>query len=308
MTDANDYLSGLFGNGSGVGAVDAYGKNVAAGAAQGALSAGQAGTRMTDLYMKDYQPYDKKFMGYVDSIGTDAYRAQQRGQAMTGVQQQIDAQKQAQGRQMAAMGVNPNSARFAATNGLLAQQGALSKTMAGMGADRNAREEWKSGLGAINAMGLKMGELGTKNMAVASDLGRTGLAAADLGAAAGDRNTQAGASATSAGAAAMNASTASARMGQDQAQFDKNYGLNLGKLALDREALTSGNYLKQQGIDATNSTNSFGNTLVSGLAGAGTKYLFSKDGMQTMSNLLNGGSSNLPASNGWTWGQDFVDF
>lgn len=301
MTDANDYLSGLFGNGSGVGAVDTYGKNVAAGAAQGALSAGQTGMRMSDMYLKDYQPYDKKFMGYVDSIGTDGYRAQQRGQAMTGVQQQIDAQQQAQARRMAAMGVNPNSARFAATNGLLAQQGALSKTMAGMGADRNAREEWKSGLGAINAMGLKMGELGTKNMAVASDLGRTGLAAADLGAAAGDRNTQANASATSAGASAMNAGTAAAKLGMDQEQFNKNYGLNLGRLALDRETLTTGNAFKQQGVDEK----SFGNSLVSGLAGAGTKWLFTKDGMSTMKDLF---TPSLPASSGWTWGQDFIDF
>lgn len=315
----------LFGGNSGVAGVDAYGKNVANAAGLAASATGQAGMRMNDLYFNQYQPYDQKLMNVVDNMGTEAYRAQQRGQAMTGVQQQADAARQQQARKMAAMGVNPNSGAFAAMNGAMNQNLALGKVGAAMAADRGARDEYKQGLGAINAMGMKLSEAGQKNMAVSADMGRVGLMGADVGSAALDRQTNAGASATSAGAAAMNASTNAAKVAQDgdqfnrtfersgdqfnrtlasqNAQFDKTYGINLGKLALDREALTTGNYFKQQGIDTEADKNSFGNVALNTVLAAGTKWALTPDGMTTIGNgfdwltgKLFGGSSGGSAS------------
>lgn len=289
----NDFLSTVFGGNGGVGAVDAYGKNVAGAAAQGAGAMGQAGIQGIQSYVGQYLPYDRKLMSHVDSIGTDAYRAQQRGQAVNAVQQQTDLQRQVMNRNMTRMGVDPNSARFASMNGMMAGQTALNKVMAANAADRSARDEWVKGLGAINAMGGKLAESSQKSMQTAADMGRVGLLGADLGANASDRATNAYANSASAAAssqnAATNAATNAANAARQATDADRTYSLNLGRLALDREALTSGNLFKQQGIDTTNKTNSFGNVVLSGLAGAGTKYVFSKDGMETLGGLFGGG-------------------
>lgn len=292
----NDFLSTVFGGNGGVGAVDAYGKNVAGAAAQGAGAMGQAGIQGIQSYVGQYLPYDAKLMSHVDNIGTDAYRAQQRGQAVNAVQQQTDLQRQVMNRNMTRMGVDPNSARFASMNGMMAGQTALNKVMAANAADRSARDEWVKGLGAINAMGGKLAESSQKSMQTAADMGRVGLLGADLGANASDRSTNASANSASAAAASQNAAAASqnaatnaANAARQATNADRTYSLNLGRLALDREALTSGNLFKQQEIDTTNKTNSFGNVVLSGLAGAGTKYVFSKDGMETLGGLFGGG-------------------
>ena len=300
----NDFLSTVFGGNGGVGAVDAYGKNVAGAAAQGAGAMGQAGIQGIQSYVGQYLPYDRKLMSHVDSIGTDAYRAQQRGQAVNAVQQQTDLQRQVMNRNMTRMGVDPNSARFASMNGMMAGQTALNKVMAANAADRSARDEWVKGLGAINAMGGKLAESSQKSMQTAADMGRVGLLGADLGAIASDRATNAYANSASAAASSQNAATNAAnaarqatdadriyslnlaKAARQATDADRTYSLNLGRLALDREALTSGNLFKQQVIDTTNKTNSFGNVVLSGLAGAGTKYVFSKDGMETLGSLL----------------------
>ena len=285
----NDFLSTVFGGNGGVGAVDAYGKNVAGAAAQGAGAMGQAGIQGIQSYVGQYLPYDRKLMSHVDSIGTDAYRAQQRGQAVNAVQQQTDLQRQVMNRNMTRMGVDPNSARFASMNGMMAGQTALNKVMAANAADRSARDEWVKGLGAINAMGGKLAESSQKSMQNAADMGRVGLLGADLGAGASDRATNAYANSASAAASSQNAATNAAIAARQATDADRTYSLNLGRLALEREALTSGNLFKQQGIDTTNKTNSFGNVVLSGLAGAGTKYVFSKDGMETLGGLFGGG-------------------
>ena len=282
----NDFLSTVFGGNGGVGAVDAYGKNVAGAAAQGAGAMGQAGIQGIQSYVGQYLPYDRKLMSHVDSIGTDAYRAQQRGQAVNAVQQQTDLQRQVMNRNMTRMGVDPNSARFASMNGMMAGQTALNKVMAANAADRSARDEWVKGLGAINAMGGKLAESSQKSMQTAADMGRVGLLGADLGAGASDRATNAYANSASAAASSQNAATNAAIAARQATDADRTYSLNLGRLALEREALTSGNLFKQQVIDTTNKTNSFGNVVLSGLAGAGTKYVFSKDGMETLGSLL----------------------
>lgn len=261
--DAAGWLNQLYsvpaGTPGGVPAIDAYGKNVGAAMAQGAQFAGQAGASMTGSYLNDYQPYDKKFMNYADNLGTDGYRAQQRGMAMAGVQQQGNAQMQAQNRQMMAMGVNPNSARFQANNAAMAQQIAMNKVTAAMGADRSARDEWGKALGTINAMGVKVGEMGIKNMGLAGDLSKVGMVGADLGASAADRQTNAGAAATGAGAAAMNAGTNATKVGQD-------YQLGLGKLALDKYGTDKQwDYYNRQldsNIDKGSLGNTFGNMAV----------------------------------------------
>lgn len=285
----NDFLSTVFGGNGGVGAVDAYGKNVAGAAAQGAGAMGQAGIQGIQSYVGQYLPYDRKLMSHVDSIGTDAYRAQQRGQAVNAVQQQTDLQRQVMNRNMTRMGVDPNSARFASMNGMMAGQTALNKVMAANAADRSARDEWVKGLGAINAMGGKLAESSQKSMQTAADMGRVGLLGADLGAIASDRANNAYANSASAAASSQNAATHAANAARQATDADRTYSLNLGRLALDREALTSGILFKQQGIDTTNKTNSFGNVVLSGLAGAGTKYVFSKDGMETLGGLFGGG-------------------
>ena len=282
----NDFLSTVFGGNGGVGAVDAYGKNVAGAAAQGAGAMGQAGIQGIQSYVGQYLPYDRKLMSHVDSIGTDAYRAQQRGQAVNAVQQQTDLQRQVMNRNMTRMGVDPNSARFASMNGMMAGQTALNKVMAANAADRSARDEWVKGLGAINAMGGKLAESSQKSMQTAADMGRVGLLGADLGAGASDRATNAYANSASAAASSQNAATNAAIAARQATDADRTYSLNLGRLALEREALTSGNLFKQQEIDTTNKTNSFGNVVLSELAGAGTKYVFSKDGMETLGSLL----------------------
>ena len=282
----NDFLSTVFGGNGGVGAVDAYGKNVAGAAAQGAGAMGQAGIQGIQSYVGQYLPYDRKLMSHVDSIGTDAYRAQQRGQAVNAVQQQTDLQRQVMNRNMTRMGVDPNSARFASMNGMMAGQTALNKVMAANAADRSARDEWVKGLGAINAMGGKLAESSQKSMQTAADMGRVGLLGADLGAGASDRATNAYANSASAAASSQNAATNAAIAARQATDADRTYSLNLGRLALEREALTSGNLFKQQVIDTTNKTNSSGNVVLSALAGAGTKYVFSKDGMETLGSLL----------------------
>lgn len=265
---SNEWMDSLFSaptTQGGVAAVDAYGKNVAAGMAQGATATGRLGTGGMASYMTDYQPYDKKFMAHVDNLGTDSYRAQQRGQAMTDVGIQMGNAQQAVNRNMARMGVNPNSAAFASTQGQLALQGALGKVQAGMAADRGARDEWVKGVGAINAMGNKVNENSLRAMTVAGDLGKTGMMGADLGASSADRQTQAGASATSAGASALNASTGMTNAATQARQVDNSYQLGLGRLALDRYNIdtNSANLAK---------SNSLGNVFGSTAAGYLTKY------------------------------------
>lgn len=275
--DINQYLSQLFSLDSlpqGVPGVEEYGRTmgVAAGnAAQGAT--GVAGQLMGS-YMSDYQPYDREFMRYVDTLGSEAYRGQQRAQAMNAVQMQSDMQRQQMERQGAAAGVNYGDPRFAFLRGQMAQQTALNKVMAALGSDRSSRDEWAKGLGAINAMGLKVGELGTKTFGLANDAAKTGLMAMDLGPAARARETNANAAMTSAGAAGAGAAAS-------MHNADLNYKLGLGKLALDR-------YQIENGIKA----NSLGNVFGSTLAGAGANWLVN-GGLNAIGKGLSGGLSGL---------------
>lgn len=304
MDAQQDFLAQLFSMptqyGAGVGGIDAYGRNIAASAAQGGLTAGGNGLDMTRAYMDEYRPYDREFMQYVDGIGTDAYAATERARAMGGVQMQTDAQNQQMARQAAAQGISMADPRYAFMRGQQAQQTALSKVMAAMGSDRSTRDEWTKGLGAINAMGLNVGKLGTANLDAATNLGKLGLAAMDSGAAATDRrdqvSAQAAAGMASASASAANAEAANLNARTNAKNSENNYQLGLGKLALDRYGLETGNALNTRKLDDAADANSFSNTFLSSAGGAATNWLVN-GGLKTLgngvSNLFGGGSTNL---------------
>lgn len=299
--DADGWSSQLFsmpqGGGGGVSAVDAYGKNIAAGAALSANAFGRAGMQGIADYENVYKPYDKKIMTMVDAMGTDAYRSQQRGQAMTDVGIQAGAAQQAMNRNMARMGVNPNSGAFAAAGGQMAMQTALGKAQAAASADRNARDDYMKGLGTVNSMGTSAAGVAQKNLLAASEMGKVGLAGADLGAAATDRANQAAASMASAAAAGMsaqasmrNADTNANKLVQDGIQFgqtlaqqtlrDKNtYDLGRGELAV-----------RTMSANAATQANSLPNVFGSALAGGAAKVLTSPSTWQTMGNLFGGGN------------------
>lgn len=290
--DVNQYLSTLFASPdmaampAGVAGVDAYGRHVAGGAGRAADFTSSQAAALGSAYLNDYMPYDRKFMGYVDTLGSEAYRGQERARAMNDVTLQAEAARQQMERQGAAAGVNYGDPRFAFLRGQLAAQTALGKVMAAAGSDRNARDEWAKGLGAINAMGLRVGELGLRNMDAANNLAKTGLMGMDMGAAAADRNTQAAASMTSAGASAANAAT-------NARNTDLNYQLGLGRLALERYNIDTGNAFRTRQLDEQARMGSFGNTFLSTLAGAGSNWLINggigKIG-SGLSNILGGGS------------------
>lgn len=337
--DANGWSSQLFsmpqGGAGGVSAVDAYGKNVANNAAVSANAFSRAGMQGIADYENVYKPYDKKIMTMVDAMGTDAYRSQQRGQAMTDVGIQAGAAQQAMARNMARMGVNPNSGAFAAAGGQMAMQTALGKAQAAASADRNSRDEYMKGLGTVNAMGTSAAGVAQKNLLAAAEMGKVGLAGADLGAAATDRANHAAASMASAAAAGtsaqaslMNAGTNAAKLTQDGKQFDdtlaqtkvrdqNTYDLGRGTLAVNK--LTADNTAK---------ANSFGNVVGSTAAGGLARWLTSPGGMQTMGNLYSSGTNSsgytladgsfsvvppgsytsLPQIDGVNWGEDWLDF
>lgn len=165
----------------GAAAVQAWGRNAANAATQASQGYGQAGLRMLKSYENEYQPYDRQFMRHVDNIGTDSYRAQQRGQAMTDIGMQAGQQMQAMNRNMARMGIDPTSGAAARMGGLMAQQTALNKVVAAMGADRSARDEWAKGLGVINAMGKGVNEMSNKTAATATGYGDFALKALGTG-------------------------------------------------------------------------------------------------------------------------------
>lgn len=316
---STNWVDNLFSSpsgGSGPAAVDAYGKNVASAAAFGASGMGDAGLKMTNSYLNEYQPYDRKLMSHVDNLGTDSYRSAQRGKAMTDVGIQMGNAQQAMNRNMARMGVDPTSGAAARMGGQLMMQGALGKVQAASAADAAARDEYVKGLGAVNQMGIRTGELGLKSAAMGGDLAKVGLMGADLGAAAYDRNTQAQASMTSAGAAAQNASTNAAKVAQDAAQFaqsleldrtklaqqneqfgktndlalgrldwDKQYGM--GNLAVNRYQIDTNKGLREQEIATAAKAGSLPNMIGSTAAAVGTRYV-----LDALGNWVKTGFSN----------------
>lgn len=258
---------GTAAGGQNLNAASTYGQNMAAGAIPLLSEQADNGRGLRSSYTNDYKPYDRKFMDYVDSVGTEAYRAQQRGRAVNSVQQQSDQQRGALARQMAASGVNPNSGRMAAMSSSIAQQTALNKVIAAMGADRNARDEWSKGLGAINAMGLSVAKLGQQDTAQAVDIARLGLSAADM------------------------ASQAEARLANTNLQAG-NLGLNWAKLTGDNTYRDKQFEFDKSKFEWAKTQNGAGKVLGNTIVGAATSAL--------TNSLVSGAGKNI-ATSVWDW-------
>lgn len=115
-------------------------------------------------YMKNtFRPLEEQMVQDAKDYNTDAEFERQAGQAAADVASRSGIERDANERQMAAMGVNPNSGRFQAGN----QQSAL--LSAGMGA------------GAMNQARQNASNIGYARMMDATGLGR-GLAGASQGA------------------------------------------------------------------------------------------------------------------------------
>lgn len=267
---------------------DKYGRNMASMATQGVEAANGLGMKLGESYATDYQPYDKKFMQHVDMLGSDAYKAQQRGRAVAGVQQASDQQLGQMERRMASMGM-ANPALMAKMQSQTAAQTALGKAAAAMDSDQKARGEWVQGIGAINTMGLKTGELGTKYLQMGSELGKVGLAGADMGAGAAARKMQADASMASAAAAGSNASANALNAQTNATKTANDYQINLGTLATKMHEINTGNAFKQSELDVSKGKSSFPSQVVStgvGILGSAATSYFAKNGLNGVSNLL----------------------
>ncbi|GAB3359134.1 hypothetical protein [Giesbergeria giesbergeri] len=267
---------------------DRYGRNMAGMASQGAEAANGLGMQLGQSYAADYQPYDKKFMQHVDMLGSDAYKAQQRGRAVAGVQQASDQQLGQMERRMASMGM-ANPSLMAKMQSQTAAQTALGKSAAAMDSDQKARGEWVQGIGAINTMGLKTGELGTKYLQMGSELGKVGLAGADMGAGAAARKMQADASMASAAAAGSNASASALNAQTNATKTANDYQLGLGSLATRMHEINTGNAFKQSQLDVLKGQSSLPSQVVStglGILGSAATSYFAKNGWNGVSNLL----------------------
>lgn len=270
---------------------DKYGRNMASMATQGVEAANGLGMKLGESYANDYQPYDKKFMQHVDMLGSDAYKAQQRGRAVAGVQQASDQQLGQMERRMASMGM-ANPALMAKMQSQTAAQTALGQVSAAMDSDQKARGEWVQGIGAINTMGLKTGELGTKYLQMGSELGKVGLAGADMGAGAAARKMQADASMASAAAAGSNASASALNAQTNATKTANDYQLGLGSLAARMHEINTGNTLNQAKLDVLKGQSSLPSQVAStglGILGSAATSYFAKNGLNGMSNLLGTG-------------------
>lgn len=183
-------------------------------------------TAMADRYDREFAPYQRKMMNQVDQYGSEDYQASQRGIRMADVQQQADMGYQTALRDNLRMG-NPNGGRLAALQNQRAMATALGKVQAAASSDRDLRDTYIKGLGAVNSMGTDMaktaqgwGQIGTDN----AKIGATwGLGTGELG--------------------------LKAREG------DRNYALNWGKLGIDKYGIDKGVQMNSDKIDAAKEDN-----------------------------------------------------
>lgn len=69
-------------------------------------------TEAEDHYKQNFKPLEERFAADAAKAGSQAEQDMASGAAGADVQRQIDVQREASGRSMASMGVNPNSGRF----------------------------------------------------------------------------------------------------------------------------------------------------------------------------------------------------
>lgn len=92
-------------------------------------------------YTGTFQPLQDQYIKDAQEWASPDRMAARVGQAQAGVQTQVDNATGTMNRSMEAMGVNPNSGRFAATNQTAGLQGALAVAGAGNVARRDVRNE-----------------------------------------------------------------------------------------------------------------------------------------------------------------------
>jgi hypothetical protein len=116
-----------------------------------------------DHYKKNFQPLEERFAADAAKAGSQAEQDMASGAAGADVQRQIDMQREASGRAMASMGVNPNSGRF-------------------QGADRSAQIMGAAAkVGTMNAAAAAEKNRGDQMRLAATQLGR-GISGASLAA------------------------------------------------------------------------------------------------------------------------------
>lgn len=133
-----------------------------------------------------------KLVSDANSFNTEARRNELAAQAGADVEQAFGAQRGSTSRQMARMGVNPNSGRFAAMTGQMDMAQAAAKAGAMTGARSRAREEGRAltdkatnALAGYPAMGMQTTGQGAQLAAGGINLANQGLAGLNSGLATG---------------------------------------------------------------------------------------------------------------------------
>lgn len=128
-----------------------------------------AGKSFGDYHAREYAPYEQKLRQEVDRLGSPEYLAQQRGLAMAGVQQQYDNTMRQSARDMARMGVTPDSGRAMALRQQGAVQNAAAKVNAAAQAEGLVRKDYLGGLGAVHTAGMDVSKAGQQWAALGND-------------------------------------------------------------------------------------------------------------------------------------------
>lgn len=209
-----------------------------------ASNTGASGVMMGD-YNSVYRPAGAKFGAEVDQLGTEAYKTQQRSQAMADVQSQISSQADQNSRAMSRMGVNPSSGRAIAMQNQNAITGAAAKAGAAANSDRAVQSQYMSGLKDMSSMGL------------------------DLTKAANAMDS----SAQKWSALGTDASQAGAKLGMDYGKLTAQQADAYGTVAARAGGLANSTATTNAALQAQKDSNSIPNMLVAGAAKAGSTYL-----------------------------------
>lgn len=149
--------------------IDALTKQVTEAQLASQTQANQWAADDRSRYETVYQPLEDKYVDTATNWDSAEREASQAGEARADVQNASDLQRQTSNRQMAAMGVNPNSGRFAATQ----RSGETATALASAGAANNARNTVRQQGIAMQADAINMGKGLPSQAASASSLGLT---------------------------------------------------------------------------------------------------------------------------------------
>lgn len=141
-------------------------------------------------YNKNFKPLEERFAADAAKAGTQAEQDLAAGAAGVDVQRQVDMQRDASGRAMASMGVNPNSGRFQGMDRSSQIMGAAAKVGAMNGAaamEKNRGDQMRQ-----NAISIGRG-LGAHSLQASGQSGSSGAGAVGLGQTGFNMASQAGA-------------------------------------------------------------------------------------------------------------------